>query len=41
MTQLTDELIRGQLQGGESWLKVEELKLRVAEESAEYPASTR
>ncbi len=39
MTQLTDELIRNQLQGGDSWLKAEEL--RVQESSPPYPARNR
>ena len=34
MTKLTDELLRQQLIGGESWVKVEEL--RVQEESPPY-----
>jgi hypothetical protein len=39
MTKLADELLRQQLQGGESWDKAEEL--RVAEESPPYSASNR
>jgi hypothetical protein len=39
MTQLTDELIRKQLQGGDSWLKAEEL--RVQEDSPHYPRGNR
>jgi hypothetical protein len=39
MTKLTDELLRQQLVGSESWVKAEEL--RVAEELPPYPASNR
>ena len=39
MTRLTDELLRQQLIGGQSWEKAEEL--RVAENPPTYPASNR
>lgn len=36
MTRLTDELLRQQLEGSESWMKVQEL--RVAEDPPNYAA---
>jgi len=39
MTKLTDELLRQQLTGCESWDEVQ--GMRVAEETPPYPASTR
>ena len=38
MTKLTDELLRQQLVGSESWELVQETK--IAEEASPYPAST-
>ena len=38
MTKLTDELLRQQLIGSESWELV--LETKIAEESSSYPAST-